>query len=236
MLRVTVHSPLEILAKIGPDAARMLEWLGAGAHEQTKTLVEFCRENALDSGAVLEVLLHPAPAPPTESVDWSVEPLARLVDHIVAWHHGFVRRQLPRLQLLLDATRGSRKGRLPELEAIRAAFALLRRDLEEHLLTEEEVLFPLVRGLDHIRAHPGCSMGSVDQPVAKMVNHFGEVGLGRLRSLTDAFQPPGGRPLAYQAFVDELALLERDLERHAQLENGFLFPRAVVVERMLTRS
>jgi len=238
MLRINASSRIGDFIDTSADTARLLTMLGANRKEhRSQTLGEFCAESGIDGSMLLDALLTPQPSPIDQTINWSAEPLSRLIDYIVARHHGFVRRQLLRLQLLIDRVCNTDGNRLFELRAIHEAFARVRIELQEHLVTEEEVLFPLIRGLQHYSDHRGGFMGTVDRPLSQAGQHVDEAGanLSRLRARIADFTSVGSEPGTYQTFLAELSGLEEDLKYHFALENDVLFPRALKLEQELMK-
>jgi regulator of cell morphogenesis and NO signaling len=96
----------------------------------------------------------------------------------------------------------------------------LRLDLEQHMLKEEQILFPIIkRG----------SSENVDGPVNCMhVEHEGAgVALKKIRELTNNFVVPEQACNTWRALWHGLEALEKDLHLHIHLENNILFPKAV---------
>jgi regulator of cell morphogenesis and NO signaling len=168
--------------------------------------------------------------------DWSVAPLSQLADHIVQRHHTYLRRELPRLATLLDRVFQAHRHNHPELAELRRVFAALRTELDEHMLKEERVLFPIAKQLEAARAAsrpaPTFHCGSVNNPISAMEDEHRQVGeaLRRMRWLTRGFAPPHDACQTYRVLLAGLAELEEDLHLHIHLENNILFPRAAELE------
>jgi regulator of cell morphogenesis and NO signaling len=238
MSHLTLHSRLSEFIEACPNAAPVFMQMGADCHRcGDKTLDQFSAEVGVDRSQLLDVLLTASPRSQPKVVDWSKEPVPRLVDHIVGRHHEFVRRQLTKMQVLIDCACHTHCDRLPGLGAIRETFTRLQMELKEHLIVEEEVLFPLIRSLDSARNRGGRFMGPVDRSVSQIGHNFDEAAsnLRQLRRLTGGFCPGPDSCPAYQSFLEELSNLESDLERHVYLENGILFPRAMELEKDLLK-
>ena len=114
--------------------------------------------------------------------------------------------------------------RHPELRAVAALVGDLRRELEPHLATEEEVVFPA------IRAALDASSGDVGRELSEAVRHLmaehdraGEL-LVALRRATSGHIVPADGCASYRSLYERLAQLESDTHRHVHLENNVLFP------------
>ena len=170
--------------------------------------------------------------------DWTQADAGYLCRHIVERHHGFMRRQLPRLRSLfadVRAAHGATHGKL--INALRTVFDGLAAEIEMHLEKEEQILFPYIEQFDrHLRLGeplPEVHCGSVQNPIRQMEHEHDNAGaaLEKLRQLTGDYQPPADACQKFKALYDSLAELEQDLHEHIHLENNILFPKAVQMEQ-----
>jgi len=199
-------------------------------------IAQACRERGLDVTEVLRELdVCDAETTAGDEVAWSERPLGELADHIVAVHHGYLRRELPRLTIHLDKIAAVHGPGNPALVEVRDVFAGLREELESHLLKEEQVLFPMIKQLDTASRQPDFHCGSVRFPIQVMEHEHDDAGaaLVRLRALTVGYTPPAEACNTYRAALAGLAELEADLHRHIHKENNILFPRAQEAEAAL---
>ncbi|HVA62263.1 MAG TPA: hemerythrin domain-containing protein [Terriglobales bacterium] len=168
------------------------------------------------------------------STPWHNAPLPALADHIVQAHHAFCRREMARLTGLFQAAAHDADTGLSRLQA---SFQRLCRALEQHLLKEETVLFPLIAQIDAAhRDHtppPRPSFGGVANPIRMMVLEHDEAAavLAQMRQATGNFQPPADASPAYQELCAGLRAFDEDMRQHVALEDQVLFPRAVAAEQ-----
>ena len=185
-----------------------------------------CEQRELDVEVVVAALAEPGDV----ETDWTARPLEELCDHIVDHHHGYLREELPPLRALVEKVDRAHGDRHPELHEVATTFAGLAQELEQHMVKEEQVLFPacvaLEQGVDPHLPFP------VDAPISAMVDEHEEVaaGLSRLRALTAGYAPPADACNSYRAMLDRLETLERDTHMHVHEENNILFPRAAALE------
>ncbi len=162
--------------------------------------------------------------------------LKSLVEHIVSTHHGYVKRELPRLAILAEKVVARHEPTTPQLSVIQSTLAQLDAELIHHLGKEELVLFPYIVKLEDARNtganRPASCFGTVANPIAMMTQEHDAAGamLTDLRRLSNGFVPPDGACPTYHAFYDGLKEFEQDLQQHIHLENNILFPRAVAME------
>lgn len=171
------------------------------------------------------------------NTDWNRVSLSVLVDHIVDTHHAFLKEQLPRLDQLaarVEKAHAAEHGNM--LSHLRRVYGSLRNELEPHLLKEEEILFPAIKGIDAFMTgsgtRPVVHCGSVANPIRQMEHEHDTAGnaLVELRQLTDNYQLPPDACQSFAALYDGLQALEADLHEHIHLENNILFPKSIEQE------
>ncbi len=141
--------------------------------------------------------------------------------HIVAQHHEGLREAFPRIEALLDAVVGAHGDDHPELGELQRAFAQFRAELEPHLRSEEELLFPAFAALER-QAWP------VEEALlaAHERDHVTvDDGLVALRILADGYDPRWAVCSTHRTLLEALLALELDLRDHLDEENNLLFPR-----------
>lgn len=202
-----------------------------------RPLADACRTAAADPDAVVHALDALSPRVETEE-DVTRWPLARLIDFIVSTHHAYVRSSMPIVAGYLTKLEEVHGSRHPELSRVAAYFDQVRGDLEQHMLKEEQVLFPYVRDLAE---RPGsCAQsqspfGTIENPIRMMEREHREAAdaLRIIRELTRLYTAPEDGCITYAICMAKLQRFERDLHRHVHLENNVLFPAAVEIEQRL---
>jgi regulator of cell morphogenesis and NO signaling len=225
------------LVRQRPERGRVFEEYGIDfcCHGQVP-LDQACVLKGVDLVEVCRRMDDAESAAPADERDWTQVTLADLTEHIVAVHHMYLRRELPRLAGLIDRVVDAHGENHPELREVREVFAALQFELLSHMLKEEQVLFPMVRQLERtppderrgLRFH--C--GSIGNPIAMMEHEHDSVGkaLRQLAHLTQNYRPPADACATYRALLSGLAELQGDLHRHIHKENNILFPAAAVLE------
>lgn len=206
-----------VMEKLGVD------YCCGGLH----TLKEAAAEKGVDLKKVLDGLNAALAEPLAQNAkhkDWTAAPLTELVDHIVNRHHTFLKEQMPRLEMLLGKVlraHGAHHGTM--LRALEAAFVPLKAEMDEHLVKEEQVLFPAIRHLV-----PGMD-ATLSGPISQMQVEHESAGraLARMREATSNYKLPADACPTFAALYDGFAEVEADLHEHIHLENNILFPRAL---------
>lgn len=233
----TAAQTVREIAMQSPASIRVFERFGIDyCCGGRKPLSEACAAKNVEVDAVIAAVEAAAGAHGTPAEDWTAQSLASLSDHIVATHHAYCKRELPRLSGLAAKVVNRHGGTRTELPMIQAKLAQLAEDLTEHLAKEEVVLFPYIFKLERASreggARPHGCFGTVSNPVAMMMQEHDAAGtlLAEMRTLSDDFTPPEGACPTFLAFYDGLREFEQDLHRHIHLENNILFPRAIDLE------
>lgn len=216
----------EIVAA-NPNLSRVFQAHDIGFCCQGKlTLRRACERNKLELDTMLADLEKEAagaPAPDGNPADLTLTDLA---DFIVEHHHGFLRRELPRLHAMAERVAQVHGGHTPSLVEVCDVFTEMGQELAQQAQDDEQILFPAIRELD---ASPAGSDYDFDAPVArKMETHESTTAaITRLRELTNNYQPPAEACNTYRALFAGLADLETDTVRHIHLESDCLFPRTL---------
>ena len=220
-----------------PTSVRVFERLGIDyCCGGRKPLTEACSEHNLEVAAVVTALESADQGSASAGPDWTNASLGKLIEHVVATHHEYIRNELPRLEMLADKVvnrHGDTQAHLPMLQNV---VAQLGEELIHHLGKEEHVLFPYIAKLEAAQNSgselPHGCFGSVTHPISMMTREHDDAGqaLAQIERLTNNFTTPAGACPTYMAFYAALKEFEQDLHQHIHLENNILFPRAVELE------
>jgi regulator of cell morphogenesis and NO signaling len=205
-----------------------------------RTLDDACRAAAANPDVVVHALeaLPPAIETDDDAARW---PIPRLIDLIVSTHHAYVRSAMPTITRHLGKLIEVHGSRHPELSRVAAYFDQVVADLGQHMVKEEQILFPYLREL--AESSDGCGrtqspFGTVANPIQMMEREHQEVGdaLRIIRELTRGYAAPDDGCTTYAITMAELLQFERDLHRHVHLENNVLFTAAMRIEQRLCGS
>lgn len=214
--------PVGRLAAEHPLATRVLDrhqidyCCGGG-----RPLTTACADRGLQVEALVDEIQQELATRSGTEEHWDDAPLDELIDHILATYHMPLREELPRLERMARRVNEVHGDKDPErLGELLRVFVGLQGELAEHMMKEEQILFPM------IKAGQGCM---ADGPISVMEHEHDSAGnaLKRLRELTDDYQPPAGACNTWTALWKGLEALESAMHRHIHLENNILFPRAL---------
>ena len=201
-----------------------------------KRLGEACRDKGVSVGAFLAAVEKAQQSlAPSKAGDWSGTTVTELIDHILSKHHSYLWAELPRLSEMLAkviAVHGNRHSE--SLHALDKIYARLKRELEDHMWKEENVLFPLIKRMDQARnggegRAPGPSASDIIQ-VMEFEHASAGNALKQMRQVTADYEAPHDACNTYRALFAGFEVLESDLHEHIHLENNILFPRTLELE------
>jgi regulator of cell morphogenesis and NO signaling len=237
MEMATATQTVREIALEQPTSIRVFEQLGIDyCCGGRKPLSEACESRNLELESVIAALDLAAAGADKPAEDYTERSLAGLCEHIIATHHEYVRRELPRLSGLAQKVVNRHGESHAELPVIQATLARLSEELTQHLAKEEVVLFPYITKLERAIAEGGSKpkgcFGTVSNPIAMMTQEHDDAGLllQMLRIKSNQYTAPEGSCPTYHAFYDGLREFEQDLHQHIHLENNVLFPRAIDME------
>ena len=203
-----------------------------------KSVSEACDKEGLDALAVInEIQTIETKGKYTEKYsDWSLD---FLTDYIVNNHHSYVRRMIPVLAAHTQKIASVHGKNHPELIQVADRFERVYKDLKQHMMKEEQILFPFVKQMVNAKKNGGNAeapfFGTVKNPIRMMEAEHQAAGdeMHEIRNLTDNYSIPDDACDTYRAAMLELKDFEEDLHKHVYLENYILFPGAVDLEQEL---
>ncbi|MCH7798024.1 MAG: iron-sulfur cluster repair di-iron protein [Planctomycetes bacterium] len=186
-----------------------------------KPLAEVCSRLDLDTELVLKEIQDELAESGEPQRRWDEAPLEDLIEHILTAYHRPLHEELPRLEAMIRKVQSVHGEKDPERFAeLLTVYLALKTELQEHMMKEEQVLFPMIRQGRGAMAN---------DPVSVMMHEHDSAGraLRRVRELTDDYQPPEEACTTWRALWHGLAALETEMHEHIHLENNILFPRAL---------
>lgn len=148
---------------------------------------------------------------------------SELIDYIVNTHHVLTKRMLPELSELTTKILRVHGSNHEELFQVHRLFHTLKTELDQHLIKEEVILFPIIKEYDQnpsadllLRIHEVMSETESEHETAGGV-------LKELRKITSGYRAPEDGCSTFSQTYEKLQELEADLFQHIHLENNILF-------------
>lgn len=201
------------------------------------SLKDACLRKKLDSEKVIRDLMEVDYD--DSSQRFSQWDLPFLIDYIYNNHHAYVRYQTSMIGIHLDKVISEHGDKHPELKEANAVFHLYSKELVDHMIKEEKILFPFIKEIAlNYASHgdpPSTHFASIGTPIAIIREEHAEVGkeLEHIRSLLHNYTPPEDACMTMRLLYKELEAFEHDLHKHVFLENVILFPKAMTMEKEL---
>lgn len=170
--------------------------------------------------------------------DWGLDYLS---DYIVNTHHGYVAEAIPLLLHYASRVAQVHGEHYKEVVTINNLVREVAQELAAHMKKEEIMLFPYIKRL--IAEKNGATFQgnppfeSVESPIKMMEAEHESAGdiFKKIFELTNNYTPPQGACNTFKALYNKLDEFEQDLHQHVHLENNILFPKAILLEKELSK-
>lgn len=196
------------------------------------TLAAACAAHRVDPSVLLRELEAATRTPARQDMDYGTWTLTRLIDHIKAIHHAYVKANVAQTAAYARKIADVHGDQHPELAGIVAAFDQLATELTAHLGQEEEVVFPAIKRAEAAE-RAGATPEAADAEtiacgIEALVREHEEVGatLHHIRDVAMGYGLPPDACATWSLTYERLRAFEADLHKHVHLENNLLFPRA----------
>lgn len=173
------------------------------------------------------------------SMDYYHWDMAFLADYVLQTHHRYVRDNAQRISEVAEEVGKKHGTEYPELTELKRSVRPMIEDFIVHMSKEENVLFPAIKHMLGLlqkgekQTGPG---GDIARGIAKMEAEHDEtrIYLQRFREITHGYQVPEEACEAHRQLYRNLQQFENDTWLHVHLENNILFPKTIILERMIT--
>jgi regulator of cell morphogenesis and NO signaling len=205
-----------------------------------RPIAEACSDSGLDAANIISELYSIGEENTVNSFTPDKWELNFLIDYIINTHHSYVRSMIPVIGAHAEKVALVHGKNHPETKEVAKSFSIIYKDLKQHMMKEEEILFPHIKRLVDIKKsgsrYEMPYFGSVKNPIALMEAEHQSAGdeLYGIRSLTNNYNPPEDACNTYTILYKELKDFEEDLHRHIHLENNILFPKSSELERQVS--
>ena len=140
-----------------------------------------------------------------------------LMDYICEEYHIYLKTALPKLSDLVTTILRVHGPQHLELFEVHSLFHELKIGLDQHLIKEEVILFPLLKDQ--------ASQGEYGPILAAIEKDFVQIDsiLAELQEVTNDYQAPGDGCGTYDLTYAKLAELEQNTKAHLEVEKDILF-------------
>jgi regulator of cell morphogenesis and NO signaling len=196
-----------------------------------KKLGEACIEKGLDVSGISSEIEQAASLPDERAMQFTAMSIPKLISHIVARHHYYVKMSMPLIMAHLEKVAAKHGDAYPYMREVRDLFAEVQSEMLPHMQKEELVLFPRMVALDR---NEGSQVNLIFGPMSVMENEHEQASkhMYRIRELTNHYAEPLGACTTFRVCLHELRDFEQDLHQHVHLENNILFPKARAIQNI----
>ena len=201
-----------------------------------KQIQQACAEKGISYSEVMEKVLPIFEEKKNGEARYDEWEIDFLADYIVNNHHEYVRRMIPVIAAHTQKVAAVHGDRHPEVIEIANKFSTVYKDLKQHLMKEEQILFPYIKQLKKIsetdKGKERPFFGTASNPIKMMESEHEAAGdeLFEIRRLSNGYTPPEDACNTYRVCFQELKDFEEDLHKHVHLENNILFPKTISLE------
>lgn len=205
-----------------------------------KTVKEICEDTKVDLNFFLQLVntYHDKDYFPREELQ-SI-PSKDLVDYLKMTHSCYLNDKLSEIEDLIVALQHTEAEDEKYILLIRDFYEAYKNEMTEHIMHEEEVVFPYVLAVEEI-----CKKGVISEKNQKIYDSFSileyqdvhddvEEKLMDLRTIMIKYLTPPLDASLYHKIIQTLFILEQDLSYHARIENKVLIPKIVGMEKIIT--
>jgi len=157
--------------------------------------------------------------------NWLESSYEQLIDYVISTHHGYLNLALPELGDFVTKILRVHGKNHPELTHVHRVFNQLRSELEQHLIEEEESIFPKIKAYEQNRSSVQLDALLTDIDILESEHDTSGNLLKELRRLTNDYHIPEDACKTFTLTYLKLQELESDLFQHIHLENNILFQK-----------
>jgi regulator of cell morphogenesis and NO signaling len=163
--------------------------------------------------------------------------LTQLVDLIVNTYHKEAKEGMPVIFQHLLKVAYKHGENFPYMIRVASVFEELMREMDQHMLKEELILFPAIKSLE-FHSEKMIPLSEPFNLFDKLEDEHENAGrmMDEIRELTNNFTIPESACMTFRVSLEELKMFEADLHLHVFLENHFLFPKALRLKKNLFKS
>lgn len=217
--------------------AKVLDYFGVAFHKYAnKTLEEVCIEHHVDLDNLLISLKESSIKKQKDTLDLNDFPAFLIVEYLKHTHQIFVKDTLPYLQKLVD---NLEQEKAPHVIAdLKLVMPMFIEEFIHHIYEEEDKLFAYVSELDNfvnVRNYSSRLMDKFDSfSIEKFAqdHHASDNEMAGIRGITFGYNQDSVDDVSFKVLMKELNAFDQELQRHAQIENEILIPKALKLAKM----
>ncbi|MFN8258991.1 MAG: iron-sulfur cluster repair di-iron protein [Bacteroidales bacterium] len=192
-----------------------------------KTLDESCIELGIHQESLLRMIEEVQLIKPDYAHNYNEWEISFLADYIRNTHHEYVKNNILQIKGYTTKISNVHGQNHPELIEIAILFEKIYEELSQHLINEENVLFPAIKEI--VKSGSGDAGKIIKSEIERMngEHEFAGSSMDRIKKLSKGYILPEDACPTYRLAYKYLSEFEEDLHVHVHLENNILFPKAL---------
>jgi len=203
------------------------------------SLRQVCENKEIDLAELKNALIEKASSytffSPVEVDNWSIE---FSMDFIINVHHAYLYKALPSVKKYVMEIGEEHQKQFPYHAELLSELEELIDFIIPGMKEEEDIVFPYIRQISHAyqnkEPYARLMVKTLRKPIAGMMlqnMEFANYKFREFRRLTNDYKTSAGACAMLHVLFKKLNELENDLYQHLNLENNFLYPRIIAVEK-----
>lgn len=198
-----------------------------------------CKMKDLDLEVLQQELreaIRPREIPGRLAVEnWSID---FLIDYILNIHHQYLHDSIEALGNELDHFVLEHEKKYPQYLELKTLFQSVTRHLSLQLNQEASIIFPYIRQISHAwrdgTSYARLFVRTLRKPIETQLQREHQLishAMEEIRNISNQYQPPANACTSHALTFALLREFDDNLVQHFFLENNFLFPRAIAMEK-----
>ncbi|WP_421920801.1 hemerythrin domain-containing protein [Marinifilum sp.] len=204
-----------------------------------KTVSEVCQESNVDLNFFLQLLnaYHDQDYFPKEELQ-SI-PVGEIVAYLKMTHASYLNDTVTDIEQKIKSLEMEGSEDKKHIALIRNFFEGYKSELTDHIMREEDVVFPYVLAVDEIIKSE--SMSDINKEIFEQfsIEEYEEdhddveEKLMDLRTIMIKYVAPPSNSTLYHSIILDLFRLEEDLNHHSRIEEKVLIPKIILMEKSI---
>lgn len=233
------HILIEIV-KDNPLLASVVDRFGISFSKWTLSLEQACEAEKVDVSLLIEMLKAFSENNYFPAEGLKQLPIESLIEYLIKTHVYYINSRLPRIEQFIDLLIAHYGNLDLRLYLLKDYFHEYKRDMLEHIRSEECTLFPYILKL--IRESDKNEKSSTQlynilekNAIAEFIkeHHHVEDELSEMRRRLNNYSEANNHKVQTSTLFFELQMFEIDLFTHSKVEDEILIPRALEIEAKL---
>ncbi|NOU61155.1 hemerythrin domain-containing protein [Marinifilum caeruleilacunae] len=204
-----------------------------------KTVTEVCIENEVDLNFFLQLVnaYHDQDYFPKEELQ--TIPVHEIVAYLKMTHASYLNNTVTEIEQKIKSLELEGSEDKKYIALIRNFFEGYKSELTEHIMREEDVVFPYVLAVDEI-----IKTEKISEENKEIFEQFSieeyeedhddvEEKLLDLRTIMIKYVTPPSNSTLYHSIIQDLFRLEEDLNYHSRIEDKVLIPKIILMEKSI---